>query len=231
MIWIRETLWTVVIIAWRPFNYCCAWKLGGLVNQIARYTPFTVEQIPSKYNLTPRKPRISTNHPSIRVLRGMHAEIWQWQSLEVLRGGLRLSQSGCGKEGGEGEGAWRGMTCQVGVGGGWISYLTSFFPVVWPACVACCLVLVQVVDGKVLCVHGGLSPALSSLDQIQVLERVQEIPHQGPYCDLMWSDPEDIGGEWLCDMCVCVCTGVGWGLDGLIMWYGMIWYGMVWYGG
>ena len=53
----------------------------------------------------------------------------------------------------------------------------------------------QVVDGKVLCVHGGLSPALSSLDQIQVLERVQEIPHQGPYCDLMWSDPEDIGGE------------------------------------
>ena len=53
----------------------------------------------------------------------------------------------------------------------------------------------QIIDGKVVCVHGGLSPALSSLDQVQVLERVQEIPHQGPYCDLMWSDPEDITGK------------------------------------
>ena len=54
--------------------------------------------------------------------------------------------------------------------------------------------LAAVVDGKVFCVHGGLSPVLRTLDQIQVLERVQEIPHEGPYCDLMWSDPEDISG-------------------------------------
>ena len=52
--------------------------------------------------------------------------------------------------------------------------------------------LAAVVDGKVFCVHGGLSPVLRTLDQIQVIERVQEIPHEGPYCDLMWSDPEDI---------------------------------------
>jgi diadenosine tetraphosphatase ApaH/serine/threonine PP2A family protein phosphatase len=50
------------------------------------------------------------------------------------------------------------------------------------------------IDGSVFCVHGGLSPVLGSIDQIQVLERVQEIPHQGAYCDLMWSDPEDISG-------------------------------------
>mmetsp|Transcript_37174 Transcript_37174/g.37850 ORF Transcript_37174/g.37850 Transcript_37174/m.37850 type:complete len:305 (+) Transcript_37174:170-1084(+) len=52
--------------------------------------------------------------------------------------------------------------------------------------------LAALVDGKVLCVHGGLSPELRTIDQIQILERVQEIPHDGPYCDLMWSDPEDI---------------------------------------
>jgi serine/threonine-protein phosphatase 6 catalytic subunit len=54
--------------------------------------------------------------------------------------------------------------------------------------------LAALVDGKVFCVHGGLSPVLRTVDQIQVLERVQEIPHEGPYCDLMWSDPEDIVG-------------------------------------
>lgn len=54
------------------------------------------------------------------------------------------------------------------------------------------LVLAALVDGKIFCVHGGLSPALRTIDQIQVLERVQEIPHEGSYCDLMWSDPEDI---------------------------------------
>ena len=48
------------------------------------------------------------------------------------------------------------------------------------------------VDGKVFCVHGGLSPYLGTIDLVQTLERVQEIPHEGAYCDLMWSDPDDI---------------------------------------
>jgi diadenosine tetraphosphatase ApaH/serine/threonine PP2A family protein phosphatase len=43
-------------------------------------------------------------------------------------------------------------------------------------------------------VHGGLSPLLRTIDQIQIIERLQEIPHQGAYCDLMWSDPEEIPG-------------------------------------
>eukprot|EP00208_Stichococcus_sp_RCC1054_P004157 CAMPEP_0206137072 /NCGR_PEP_ID=MMETSP1473-20131121/2252_1 /ASSEMBLY_ACC=CAM_ASM_001109 /TAXON_ID=1461547 /ORGANISM="Stichococcus sp, Strain RCC1054" /LENGTH=255 /DNA_ID=CAMNT_0053529987 /DNA_START=333 /DNA_END=1097 /DNA_ORIENTATION=+ len=67
------------------------------------------------------------------------------------------------------------------------------------------LTLSALIDGRVLCVHGGLSPDLRSLDQMRTIERVCEIPHEGPFCDLMWSDPEDIetwavsprGAGWL----------------------------------
>jgi serine/threonine-protein phosphatase 4 catalytic subunit len=56
------------------------------------------------------------------------------------------------------------------------------------------LPLAAVVDEKVFCVHGGLSPSINTLDQIRVLDRKQEVPHDGAMCDLMWSDPEDIDG-------------------------------------
>ena len=50
----------------------------------------------------------------------------------------------------------------------------------------------KLIDGRVLCVHGGLSPEIKTLDQIRIIQRNQEIPHEGAFCDLMWSDPEDI---------------------------------------
>lgn len=40
----------------------------------------------------------------------------------------------------------------------------------------------QIIDGEVLCVHGGLSPDIRTLDQIRVLSRAQEIPHEGAFC-------------------------------------------------
>ena len=44
--------------------------------------------------------------------------------------------------------------------------------------------------------HGGLSPSLDKLDEIMKLNRFVEIPHEGPICDLMWSDPDDrVGWE------------------------------------
>merc|ERR1711892_1576975 len=60
-------------------------------------------------------------------------------------------------------------------------------------------------DQQVLCVHGGLSPDIRSLDQIRLIERNQEIPHKGAFCDLVWSDPEEVdnwavsprGAGWL----------------------------------
>eukprot|EP01117_Protostelium_nocturnum_P017398 TRINITY_DN7085_c0_g1_i1.p1 TRINITY_DN7085_c0_g1~~TRINITY_DN7085_c0_g1_i1.p1 ORF type:complete len:313 (+),score=49.32 TRINITY_DN7085_c0_g1_i1:181-1119(+) len=54
------------------------------------------------------------------------------------------------------------------------------------------LTLAALIDGKILCVHGGLSPEIRTLDQIRTIQRNQEIPHEGAFCDLMWSDPEDI---------------------------------------
>lgn len=40
--------------------------------------------------------------------------------------------------------------------------------------------------------HGGLSPSIQTLDQIRTIDRKQEVPHDGPMCDLLWSDPEGI---------------------------------------
>ncbi|KAL4063876.1 Metallo-dependent phosphatase-like protein [Scleroderma citrinum] len=78
---------------------------------------------------------------------------------------------------------------------------------VWKACcnVFDYLNLAAIIDGETLCVHGGLSPDIRTLDQIRVLSRAQEIPHEGAFCDLMWSDPDDIdnwavsprGAGWL----------------------------------
>jgi len=67
------------------------------------------------------------------------------------------------------------------------------------------LTLAALVEGEILGVHGGLSPDIRTLDQIRTIPRNQEIPHEGPFCDLMWSDPEDIetwqastrGAGWL----------------------------------
>lgn len=48
--------------------------------------------------------------------------------------------------------------------------------------------------GAVLCVHGGLSPNIAQIDQIRLIDRKQEVPHEGAMCDLLWSDPDDIDG-------------------------------------
>ncbi|GAB1222254.1 hypothetical protein ENUP19_0160G0008 [Entamoeba nuttalli] len=57
-----------------------------------------------------------------------------------------------------------------------------------------CLPLSALIDQRYFCVHGGLSPSLKKVDQISMLNRVREVPHEGPMCDLLWSDPEEKAG-------------------------------------
>ncbi len=54
--------------------------------------------------------------------------------------------------------------------------------------------ITALVENRIFCLHGGLSPMIESIDQVKELNRIQEVPHEGPMCDLLWSDPDDRGG-------------------------------------
>jgi len=66
------------------------------------------------------------------------------------------------------------------------------------------LPIAALIEGKIFCIHGGLSPSVSTVDQIRLINRKMEIPHEGAFCDLMWSDPDDIE-TWIMS-----CRGAGW---------------------
>eukprot|EP00441_Pelagodinium_beii_P041903 CAMPEP_0197632972 /NCGR_PEP_ID=MMETSP1338-20131121/9462_1 /TAXON_ID=43686 ORGANISM="Pelagodinium beii, Strain RCC1491" /NCGR_SAMPLE_ID=MMETSP1338 /ASSEMBLY_ACC=CAM_ASM_000754 /LENGTH=557 /DNA_ID=CAMNT_0043204551 /DNA_START=72 /DNA_END=1742 /DNA_ORIENTATION=+ len=51
------------------------------------------------------------------------------------------------------------------------------------------LPLAATINGKFLCVHGGLSPDLTNIKAINKLNRFTEPPKEGLLCDLLWSDP------------------------------------------
>lgn len=51
------------------------------------------------------------------------------------------------------------------------------------------LTISVIIDNSLFAVHGGLSPFISSVDEIVTLNRYSEIPHEGPIADMMWSDP------------------------------------------
>ncbi|XP_031103842.1 serine/threonine-protein phosphatase PP1 isozyme 9 [Ipomoea triloba] len=59
-----------------------------------------------------------------------------------------------------------------------------------------CLPVAALIDEKIICMHGGLSPDLNRLDQITEIERPTDVPDSGLLCDLLWSDPNPRINGW-----------------------------------
>ncbi|TDL24459.1 Metallo-dependent phosphatase [Rickenella mellea] len=64
----------------------------------------------------------------------------------------------------------------------------------------CTLPLAAIMNKQFLCIHGGLSPELNTLDDLRRIDRFREPPTHGLMCDILWSDPiEDFGQEKTAD--------------------------------
>ena len=60
----------------------------------------------------------------------------------------------------------------------------------------CALPLAAIMNKQFLCIHGGLSPELQTVDDLRSIDRFREPPTSGLMCDILWSDPvEDFGSE------------------------------------
>ena len=58
------------------------------------------------------------------------------------------------------------------------------------------LPIAALVNDKIICMHGGLSPDLQTLEQLKKIVRPTEIPDDGLLCDLLWSDPDKMANGW-----------------------------------
>lgn len=68
----------------------------------------------------------------------------------------------------------------------------------WKSFIACfdCLPVAAIIDDKIFCCHGGLSPDIRSMQQIRDIKRPLVVPDEGLVCDLLWSDPDEFIHNW-----------------------------------
>ena len=51
-------------------------------------------------------------------------------------------------------------------------------------------------EDRILCMHGGISPELENIQDINKIKRPVDIPDEGIMCDILWSDPEKLISGW-----------------------------------
>lgn len=51
--------------------------------------------------------------------------------------------------------------------------------------------LSAIINNKFIAFHGGISPELKTIAELNKLDRFKEPPINGILCDLLWSDPVD----------------------------------------
>jgi serine/threonine-protein phosphatase PP1 catalytic subunit len=56
--------------------------------------------------------------------------------------------------------------------------------------------ITALINGRILCIHGGISPDLKEINDLRKITRPTDIPEKGLLCDLVWSDPEVSCEEW-----------------------------------
>lgn len=59
-----------------------------------------------------------------------------------------------------------------------------------------CMPVAAIVEERMFCVHGGLSPSLHEMDQIRNIQRPADVLENGLLCDLLWSDPDSSIMTW-----------------------------------
>lgn len=52
-----------------------------------------------------------------------------------------------------------------------------------------CMPIVGVIEDRIFCCHGGLSPDINSIEQVRRICRPTDVPNSGMLCDLLWADP------------------------------------------
>ena len=58
------------------------------------------------------------------------------------------------------------------------------------------LPVAAIIENRIFCMHGGLSPDLDKMETVGLIFRPTDVPDTGILCDLLWSDPEEGLRSW-----------------------------------